>query len=75
MQVLLWMEPQLKHFAKQAADHEGLTLSAFVRTAVWQRAKILAPRQPGEDSVRAPRWQKPREKRVVKRAAKRVAKR
>jgi hypothetical protein len=71
VQVLLWMEPQLKHYAKRAAEQEGLTLSAFVRKAIWQRAKILAVRAPGEDSVRAPRWEKPREKRVAKRAAKR----
>ncbi len=75
VQVLLWMEPQLKHSAKRAAEQEGLTLSAFVRKAIHQRAKIIDMRAPAEDSVRAPRWQKPPEKRVVKSKAKRVAKR
>lgn len=63
--VQLWMEPQLKFLATRAGQVEGLTLSAFARSAIYDRVQLIDARAPvpGTHDACAPRWIKPREKR------------
>lgn len=59
----VWLEPQLLHILKRAAAHEGMQLSAFVRAAAWQRARIVDGRLARGGPEQA--WLKPKERRVV----------
>lgn len=61
--VQIWMEPQLKHLATRAGQREGLTLSAFIREATYNRAQLVDGTAPLPGTHRAPKWIKPREKR------------
>lgn len=61
----VWMEPQLRHFIQLAAQREGVTVAAFVRQAVWQRAKIIGIREPRAGSKLEPQWVKPKERKVL----------
>lgn len=63
--VQVFVEPQLHHIIKKAAAHEGMTISAFVRAAVWQRARIVDGRLARGGPEQA--WLKPKERRVLKR--------
>ena len=58
----VWIEPQLRTLARDAAAREGLDLSAFTRQALWERAQIVDARAPAHGSRAAPKWVKPPER-------------
>lgn len=53
--VQLWIDPQLKHYAREAAEHERLTLSALFRVAAWQHIERVLPRAAEAGGSRGPR--------------------
>lgn len=65
VQVLLWVEPQFKHYLRRAGEHAHLNMTQALTQAGWRWIQETLPRAATEGSRRAPSAASVRPRRVA----------